>query len=311
MQKGELSTVVALASRDLDKGQKAAAPLGIETVYGSYEELLADPSIDAIYNPLPNHLHVPWTVKAAEAGKHVLCEKPIGLEHQRGPCPDEGSRPHRRQDRRSIYGARSSAVDAGPARSSAPAKSARCARSSAPSATSTAIRTTFATFRNTAAGGLMDIGCYPITMSRYLFGEEPKRVVGLLDNDPEMKTDRLASALLDFPSGHAIFTCSTQLVPWQKMQILGTKGRVEVEIPFNAPPDSPTRIFVDDGSDLFGRGIRTEEFPFATSTQSREICSRGPFSKKPTCPRRWKIRSQICASLTHYFAHPATKNWQN
>lgn len=107
----------------------------------------------------------------------------------------------------------------------------------------------------------MDIGCYPITMSRFLFEREPARVVSLLDVDPEMKTDRLSSAILDFEPGQAVFTCSTQVVPYQRMQILGTTGRIEIEIPFNAPPDRPCRIFIDDGSDAGGRNARVEEFP--------------------------------------------------
>jgi predicted dehydrogenase len=110
-------------------------------------------------------------------------------------------------------------------------------------------------------GGLLDIGCYPITTSRFIFGEEPARVAGLIERDPEFKTDRLASAILDFPSGQATFTCSTQMVPYQRMQFFGTKGRIEIEIPFNAPVDRPTRIFVDDGRDVFGGGVTTETFP--------------------------------------------------
>ena len=107
----------------------------------------------------------------------------------------------------------------------------------------------------------MDIGCYPIFTSRFVFGEEPQRVLGLVENDPAMGTDRLTSAILDYPRGQAIFTCSTQLVPYQRMQFFGTKGRVELEIPFNAPPDRPTRILIDSGADLFGGGIRVQEFP--------------------------------------------------
>ena len=107
----------------------------------------------------------------------------------------------------------------------------------------------------------MDIGCYPITTSRFIFGEEPTRVVGLIENDPDFKTDRLASAILDFPSGPATFTCSTQMVHYQRMQIFGTKGRIEIEIPFNAPLDKKTRIFIDDGRDVHGSGIVTETIP--------------------------------------------------
>jgi predicted dehydrogenase len=107
----------------------------------------------------------------------------------------------------------------------------------------------------------MDIGCYPITTSRFIYDEEPKRVVSLLERDPDMEVDRLASVILDFPSGQAIFTCGTQLVPYQRMNLLGTKGRIEIEIPFNAPNERPCRIFVDDGGDLTGKTISTETFP--------------------------------------------------
>jgi predicted dehydrogenase len=109
-------------------------------------------------------------------------------------------------------------------------------------------------------GGLMDIGCYPITMSRFIYGTEPLRATGVMELDPEMGTDRLTSAILHFASGQSVFTCSTQAVPYQTFQILGTKGRIELEIPFNAPPDRPTRLFVDTGADLFGGGKRMEEF---------------------------------------------------
>ena len=110
-------------------------------------------------------------------------------------------------------------------------------------------------------GALMDIGCYPITTSRFIFGEEPLSVLGLIERDPDFRTDRLASAILEFPSGQAVFTCSTQLVSYQRMQFLGATGRIEIEIPFNAPPDRPTKIFIDDGRDVFGGGIRMETIP--------------------------------------------------
>jgi predicted dehydrogenase len=114
--------------------------------------------------------------------------------------------------------------------------------------------------RDIGGGGLMDIGCYPITMSRFLFEREPVRVAAVLDRDPQMGTDRLSSAILDFSPGQAVFTCSTQLVPFQRMQIFGTRGRIEIEVPYNIPPDSPSRMFIDDGSQLAGKNARTEEF---------------------------------------------------
>ncbi len=110
-------------------------------------------------------------------------------------------------------------------------------------------------------GALMDIGCYLIHASRYAFAKEPSRVAALIDRDPEMGTDRLTSAILDFPGGHSIFTCSTQLVPYQRIHFLGTRGRIEIEIPFNAPPDRPTRLFIDTSGDLSGSDIATEIFP--------------------------------------------------
>jgi predicted dehydrogenase len=110
-------------------------------------------------------------------------------------------------------------------------------------------------------GGLMDIGCYPITTSRWIFGEEPLRVCGMLEADPEFGTDRLSSAMMEFPSGHSVFTCSTQLVPYQRMQFLGTEGRIEIKIPFNAPNDRPCEILIDNGKDVFGGGITQETIP--------------------------------------------------
>jgi predicted dehydrogenase len=110
-------------------------------------------------------------------------------------------------------------------------------------------------------GSLMDIGCYPINTSRFLFGEEPTRVMGLLDQDPELEVDRLTSAMLEFPSGQAVFTCSMQLVYHQRMQLLGTRGRIEMVMPFTPPPDRACHILIDDGRDLMGSGISTETFP--------------------------------------------------
>lgn len=260
MQQGRYSKVVAIASRDRGKAEEAARRLGIARAYGSYEELLEDPEIEAIYNPLPNHLHVPWSIRAAEAGKHVLCEKPIGLSSAEA----EQLRATRDQTGRLI-------AEAFMIRSHPQWLAAReLVRSGRIGALRSALgffsysNTDPANIRNIAAyggGGLMDIGCYPIVTSRFIFGQEPVRALGLVERDPKSGVDRLASALLDFPSGQSVFTCSTQLVPYQRMQFFGTTGRIEIEIPFNAPPDRPCRIFVDDGSDLFGGGIETREFP--------------------------------------------------
>jgi predicted dehydrogenase len=260
MQKGERSEIVAIASRDLERARQAAKELRIAKAYGSYEELLADPELQAIYNPLPNHLHVPWSIKAAERAKHVLCEKPIALSAKEV----EGLIQVR--DRTGVKIGEAFMVRTHPSWLRAREIVRRCEIGEL-----RAIMSPFSYFnrdpknvRNVVefgGGGLMDIGCYPITMSRFLFEREPARVASLIDRDPDMKVDRLSSAILDFAPGQAVFTCSTQLVPFQRMQILGTRGRIEIQIPYNIPPDRPTRIFVDDGSELAGRSARVEEIP--------------------------------------------------
>ena len=260
MQRGEWCEIAAIASRDLPKAQQAAAALGIPKAYGSYEELLADPEIEAVYNPLPNHLHVPWSVRSAEAGKHVLCEKPLALDAA------EARQLLEAQARTGVKMGEAFMVRTHPQwlRARDLVRGGRIGELRAIMGFFSYFNRDRANIRNVRAwggGGLFDIGCYPINTSRFIFGDEPRRVMALLERDAEMHTDRLTSAMLDFPSGQAVFTCSTQLVAYQRMQLFGTGGRIEIEIPFNAPPDQPCRIFVDDGSDLFGAGIQTETFP--------------------------------------------------
>lgn len=259
IQRSAEGEVVALASRSLENARAAAAPLGIPRTYGSYEELLADPDVDAVYNPLPNHLHVPWSIKAAEAGKHVLCEKPIALS------ADEARTLLAVRDRTARLIQEAFMVRTHP-QWLAVREEVRGGRVGE----LRAIQMAFSYFnrdpanvRNKAdigGGALMDIGCYPIVLSRFLFEEEPARVIASIDRDPEFGTDRLTSALLEFPRGQSAFTCSTQLVSYQRLQVLGTRGRIEVEIPVNAPPDRPCRIFIDDGRDAFGTGVETRTF---------------------------------------------------
>ncbi|MBV9301948.1 MAG: Gfo/Idh/MocA family oxidoreductase [Acidobacteriaceae bacterium] len=259
MRKGERTEIVAIASRDGERAREAAARLGIWKAYGSYEELLADEQVEAVYNPLPNHLHVPWSIKAAEAGKHVLCEKPIAMS------VEEADRLIAVRDRMHVKIGEAFMVRTHPEWLRA-REIVRSGRTGALQA----VTSTFSYFnrdpknirnmRETGGGALMDIGCYPITMARFLFDREPVRAASAIERDPEMRIDRLSSAILDFAPGQAIFTCSTQMVPFQRMQILGTHGRIEIEIPYNIPPDRPTRIFIDDGSELAGRSARAEEF---------------------------------------------------
>jgi predicted dehydrogenase len=259
MQKGEYSSVVAIASRNLGKAKDTAAKLGIPTAYGSYEELIADPHVDAIYNPLPNQLHVRWTIKAAEAGKHVLCEKPISL------TAAEAESLLRVRERTSVKIGEAFMIRSHPQwlRTKALIDEGRIGELRCVMGCFSYFNVDPANIRNhveSGGGALYDIGCYCIQASRYAFGAEPIRVVGCIDRDPKMRTDRLTSAILEFQGGQAIFTCGTQLVPYPRVQFLGTRGRIEIEIPFNAPIDRPTRIVVD-GGDLFGADRVTEEFP--------------------------------------------------
>ena len=259
MQKGECIEVIAIASRDRGRAEQVARTLGIAKAYGSYEELLADPEVEAIYNPLPNHLHVPWSIKAAEAGKHVLCEKPMSMTVA--------------EARTLLEKQKSTGVKIGEAfmvrthpqwlRAKELISSGRIGELRSVTGFFSYFNRDPANIRNKpeyGGGALMDIGCYPIIASRFAFGAEPTRILGLVTRDKDMGVDYLTSAVLDFPAGHAIFTCSTQLVPYQRMHFLGTKGRIEIEIPFNAPNHRPCRIFIDDGGDIFGKNITTETF---------------------------------------------------
>ena len=260
MQLGELTEVTAIASRDLDKAKSAAESLGIQKAYGSYEELLSDPDIDAIYNPLPNQMHVPWSIKAAEAGKHVLCEKPISLSVAEAKLLLEAER------RTGVKIGEAFMIRSFPQwlRTKQLLSEGRIGELRLVIGAFSYFNVDPKNIRNVrqwGGGGLMDIGCYLIQAARFGFGAEPLRVVGLIDRDPQMKVDRLTSAMMEFAGGQAVFTCGTQLVPYQRVQFLGTKGRIEIEIPFNAPIDRPTRIWIDDGRDLFGGGLVTETFP--------------------------------------------------
>src|SRR5579872_664404 len=259
MQRGEVSEVAAIASRDGARARAAADQLGIPRAFGAYEDLLADPEIDAVYNPLPNELHVPWTLRALAAGKHVLCEKPIALD------AEEGRQLIEARERSGKLVAEAFMVRFHPqwrrARELARTGSIGELR---------AIQTFFsyhlldpANVRNRppGGGGLYDIGCYAVLTARFIFGAEPTRVVATIEWDPKFKTDRLTGALLEFPGGrHLTFTAGTQTSAHQRVTIVGDQGRIEIMIPFNAPPDRPTEIAIDDGADLFGGGRRVETF---------------------------------------------------
>jgi len=253
LQRSATGAVVAIASRDPAQARGVAERLGIPRAHGSYEALLADPGVDAVYIPLPNHLHVPWSIRALEAGKHVLCEKPLGL--------DSG------EVRQLIAAAarypRLKVMEAFMYRFHPQWEAAQRIVAEGGIGRLRTVQSFFSysnldpkNIRNVAAwggGGLMDIGCYGVSLSRLLFGAEPRRVLGSVDTDPAFGTDRLASGVMEFAEGTATFTCSTQLSPYQRVNIFGTEGRIEIEIPFNAPPDRPTRLWHQRGTEIAER----------------------------------------------------------
>lgn len=259
MQQGQYTEVTAICSRSADKARAAADKLGIGKSYDSYEALLADPDIDAVYNPLPNHLHCPWSKKAMEAGKHVLCEKPLGLTSA---------------EIEDLIATRDScgvkAAEAFMVKSCPQWLSARKTLRNGELGDLRIIQGFFSydnrdpeNIRNIAdvgGGAMWDIGCYPVVLSRYLFEDEPTQVAALLEFDPIMKTDRLSSVIMDFPRGQAIFAVSTQLVAYQRMHLFGTKGHLEVVIPFNAPNDHPCIIRQDSGT-LMEEEIVSQSLP--------------------------------------------------
>jgi len=253
MQRGERTEVAAIASRDAGKAWQAASRLAIPRAYGSYAELLNDPDIEAVYNPLPNHLHVEWTARAAEAGKHVLCEKPIALSAA------EAERLLQVRDRTGVHIQEGFMVRTHPQWIAAHeiAQSRRLGDVRAISGFFSYFNEDPANVRNIrdfGGGALYDIGCYLINTARFIFGREPQSVAAVIERDPRFGVDTLTSFLLDFAPGQVTALCSTQLVPSQRILIFGTRGRREVEIPVNAPPDRVGRIYGDDGSDLFGGG---------------------------------------------------------
>ena len=256
----ERCEVVAIASRDLERARAAASELGIARAFGSYEDLLADPDVDAVYNPLPNHLHAEWTIAAARAGKHVLCEKPLATtsadaERMIQACEAEGVllmeafmyRLH------PTWEAVTSLVASG-----------RIGELKTVQSWFSYFNDDPGDIRNlveTGGGALYDIGCYCVNLSRMLFGAEPERVGGSVLRDPVMGIDVLTSGTLDFGDVVATFTCSTRAEPDQRVHIYGTEGRISLEIPFNIPPDRPTRVSLTAGGDPPVRP-ETEVFTF-------------------------------------------------
>lgn len=259
MQSGEFSQITAIASRNSEKAKMTALELSIPNFYGSYEELLADSRVEAVYIPLPNHLHIEWATRCAEAGKHVLCEKPIGLN------AEEVRKLIEVRNRTDVKIQEAFMVQTHPKwlKVRELIRAGRIGKLEAITGFFSYFNDDETNIRNKpemGGGALLDIGCYCINISRFIFEDEPQRVSSLMTKDAKTGIDKLSSAILDFPNGQATFTCSTQLVPYQKMHFFGTKGRIEVEIPFNIPPETPTKIFIDDGRNLYGENIETIKF---------------------------------------------------
>jgi predicted dehydrogenase len=254
MQGRNYSEISAIASRDLGRAKKAAKKLGIPRAYGSYEELLADHEVEAVYIPLPNHLHVEWTIKSLEAGKHVLVEKSLGVNLKE--VDSLGERIKR------FSGLK--VMEAFMYRFHPQWKKVRELMDRKIGD----LRWTHSTFsyynvnpmdiRNQAdigGGGLLDIGCYCISVSRFLFKSEPHRVCASIEYDPKMRIDRLASAVLEFGKGISTFSCSTQLANHQRAEVFGTRGRIEIEYPFTPPQHTSTKL-------IHREGESTREFVF-------------------------------------------------
>jgi len=287
MQQAPLVELRALASRSLDKAKQAAASANVAHAYGSYEELLSDPEIEAIYNPLPNHLHVAWSIKAARAGKHVLCEKPIAMNageaqelarvaHETGKLIGEAFMVRHHPQWELVVNL---------------IQSGRIGQVRAVQTAFSYSNSDLHNIRNQkdkGGGALYDIGGYAINTARLIFGKEPARVAGMAALDPNSGCDSLTSAILDFGTGQANFVVGTQHVPYQRVHIFGTRGHLEVEIPFNPPHHRPCKIYVDDGF------VGAPDFSVETSSDDRREVLTTPPANHYT--RQWQAFSEAIRS---------------
>lgn len=306
MQQSDICEITAIASRNMESAASASEELGIEKAYGSYDELLADPEIDAIYNPLPNHMHVEWSIKALEAGKHVLCEKPIGLSSEEAQELIDAGKEHPKLKLMEAFMFRHNLQWL---------KAKEIVQNGGIGKLLT-IQSAFSYYnvdgdniRNKAeigGGGLMDIGCYPISVARFIFDSEPEKVMGLVEFDPKFKTDKMASAILDFGNGTATFTCSTQMVRYQRVNIFGERGRVEIEIPFNAPNAQPCKIWhqTESGTELIE--LETcDQYTLQGDHFSEAIINDTPV---PTPIKDAKQNMQVIEAI---FKSAASKGWED
>ena len=261
--RSQFGTVIAIASRDAARAKAVADEVGIEKAHDSYDALLDDPGVDAVYIPLPNHMHLPWSLRAIAAGKHVLCEKPIGLSSAEAEQLTAAAAEHPNLK----------VMEAFMYRFHPQWQTARKLVREGRIGALRTIHTQFSYYNDDpqnirnqpdmGGGALMDIGCYPLSLSRFLYAAEPRRVLGHIERDPVMHVDRLTSATMEFEQGTATFTCGTQIAPDQRVNIVGDDGRIEIEIPFNAPSDRPCRIWLQTRTELGA----PEEIRFDTCDQ--------------------------------------------
>ena len=290
MRPSEWCDVRAIASRDAGRAAEAAQAVGIPASYGSYEALLADPAIEAVYNPLPNHLHVEWSIRALDAGKHVLCEKPIA-------CSADEVRPLvEARDRTGLLVEEAVMVRDHPQWSRM-----RDLIDGGRIGTLRNVQLSYSHFtddpkdiRNQEAvggGGLLDVGSYCCAIARLIFDSEPLRAVALLDRDPRFGTDRFATALLEFPCGHASFYCSTQGSRCQVVQIIGTTGWMRAEVPFAHPPDLPARLLI--GSNVAPGTEPDEIVRFEPVNQYRLQAERFGRQIRSATASRWPLETSV------------------
>jgi predicted dehydrogenase len=255
MQQGKFCSVEAIASREKKSAEEVAKNLGIAKAYGSYEELLADTNVNAVYIPLPNHMHVEWAIKAMDAGKHVLCEKPIGMNAAEAKQLQDAARKHPQLKIMEAFMYRfhpqwqhaKKIVDEGKLGELKTVESFF-------SYNNTDLKN-IRNQRDAGGGAMMDIGCYCVSFARFLFRREPGKVLAMVEYDPLTGTDTLSSGIIDFNPGNSTFTCSTRMMPYQRVNILGSEGRLEIEIPVNAPPEKSMRSWLHSKTG-------TEEFSF-------------------------------------------------
>ncbi len=271
-----LCRVEGIASRGENRAQALAGKMGIPLAFGSYEALLESPDIDAVYIPLPNHLHVPWAIRALRAGKHVLCEKPVAVsvEQARELAGEASRHPECRIMEAFMFRHHTQWLEIKERIQDGELGEVR------------AIQSVFSYYNmdpdnirnrpDKGGGAMMDVGCYCISLSRWLLGSEPESVCGCMDVDPDFGTDRMFSGVMKFGSCVSSFTCSTQLESCQQVFILGTRGRIEVMAPFNPPPDGPTSILLHRDGQIAERGFECDHYAAQAADFARSILEGTP-----------------------------------